>query len=126
MPKVILPMRPFGAVAERFDLSPLAQYGAVHFLFDQARAPSLRPTNSLKTMADALLALDFNPATDYICPFSPDSYAAFGAGMIFGAFDFGPELKLLRYDRPVQADGTRAPRGVYVPARVETWPLEGE
>lgn len=121
MPKVIVPMRPFGLAAERFDLSPLAQYGAIHFLFDESRAPCLQPTRSLEKMVKNFDRVKFDPENDYVCYFSPDSFASFALGMILA--DYSDEMRLLRYDRPVQADGTKAQRGVYVPTKLECWPL---
>lgn len=124
MAKVLVPMQPFGAAVDRFDMSPLAQYGAIHFLFDKRVAPSLKPTESLRYMAERFEGLGFDPERDFLCPFSPDSFGSFATGLIMGAVDYGPKLRLLRYDRPMQADGTRAPRGVYVPVSLELWPLE--
>lgn len=125
MPNVLVPMRPIGAAADRFDLSGLGQYGAIQYAFDAPRAPSLKPTESLERMVDRIRELPFDPKTDFVCPFSPDPFAAFTLGMLFGAVDFGAdEIRFLRYDRPILPNGTRASRGVYVPVAMALWPLE--
>lgn len=115
MPKVFVIQPPY----RDKDLSSAHRYGAIHFIFDDARfQPSVRPGVARSQINKALD--NFDPKEDYLLFLGGDWVGAMMVGQSLEARFPGQDIRILRWERERSTDGDRLPgAGFYVPSIIK-------